>query len=157
MNIDNKHITAFATPFVLALLVWFSNSLISFKPALTTLEYDVVNYHSENLQLPEARSVTYSSPVNSPLVIKAASTPPPETTPAPAPRQTAVHDVTMIVTGPQEKMAVIDGVLLREGDKTSHIILKQVERTKVQATFIERDTGGKEKTITLWLYLEDQP
>jgi len=154
--IDNNLKVLFALPFILMGLFFFISESIPFKPVLTQQEMEVINFAPEDLSLPEVKKAVvkadnFHPPATSTQVTQESNT---EQEQQPAPPQ---RKVSMITIGDVNKMAVIDGNLVHEGDRIGSFVINKIEPHRVLVKNSEPGTGGKTNEKEQWLYLEDLP
>ncbi|HCC68605.1 MAG TPA: hypothetical protein DEP99_01825 [Nitrospiraceae bacterium] len=155
-----------ATPFLLIIISLLTMKLIDFKPPLTSEERRVAVFVSEKVELPERRQITAVKDLRSPIeIVKVA--PPlqdfplvPLLTIAPPNGERPLElnaerplelKVSMIVVGERRRMAIVNGLVVNEGDSIGRMRITKIERNRILLT------GDREQNVeqrTRWVYLE---
>lgn len=154
--IDNNLKMLFALPFILIGLSFFISESISFKPVLTSQELEVINFTPEDMSLPEVKKSSAKTGGAHPLATITQITQPPRTEQEQQPA-TPQRKVSMIAIGEINKMAVIDGNLVHEGDSIGSVVIKKIEPHRVLVNNSVPGAGGESNDTQQWLYLEDIP
>jgi hypothetical protein len=151
---DNKLKIALAFPFLLAVMVYFIGGGISYNLALTPQERQILNFVPENLELPEVKSLLEREKINSPIEIHG------QVFPSNLIKVTSGakldNKVTLIVIGNYRKIAMIDGVLVREGESVGNLVVKSIESNRVLVKRLALDNKENANPILQWLYLEEK-
>jgi hypothetical protein len=154
--IDNNLKLLFALPLLLIALSFAVVDFIPFRSVLTPEEQQVINFTPDDLSLPAVNKTAVDIDLTRPLELVTL----PEGAQRPSPEQPAAlpqRKVEMIVIGGLNKMAVIDGTLVREGDSIGTLIVKTIESNRVLVKNASPGAGQKPEALQQWLYLEDAP
>lgn len=151
---DSKLKIALASPFLLAVMVYVIGGGISYNLALTSQERQILNFVPENLELPEVKNLLEREKINSPIEI------PGQVFPSNSIQVTSGakldNKVTLIVIGNYRKIAMIDGVLVREGESVGNLVVKSIESNRVLVKRLALDNKENANPILQWLYLEEK-
>ncbi|MCX8044741.1 MAG: hypothetical protein N3B18_11545 [Desulfobacterota bacterium] len=155
--LDTRLKIIFATPFVAMAVSFFVAELIPFRSALTSEEQQIISFEPEDLGLPNIRRTQPVIDRSRPLNITSDQGNSEGTSAMAVQTVPPVGTVTMIVVGGQAKMAVIDGMLVREGERIGFWTVKKIEHNRV---LIEPSNPQGEESlrrVQQWLYVEDIP
>ena len=146
--VDNKTKVLIALPLALIIIFAVAATYIPFQNALSGAEQKILNFMPENLQIIEKEQVVISNSLHSPFDFStdtAEYNPGQESDLVP---QLDYNDkgLSLIVISGEKKMAFINGILRKEGDKVDGMIIARIEPGKV----LLKDKGSQ------WLYLKDK-
>lgn len=163
LNLDKYFIPLLAAPFVLMALIAGVVFMVTFKPALTQHDREVMAFKFEQPAIAEKKTAVPSvlaSPVRVvtgqkqefPIHPLTQLAPPPETvpskqaTPPVAPVAPVTHPakVSFILINERGKMAIVNGQVVHEGDVLGKRRIGEIRRDRVSL----RSTEGEK-----WLYL----
>lgn len=153
---DDRLKVLFAIPLLLFALSFIAVDFIPYRSALTGDELQVVNFAPEDLSPPPVKRTKPGGDFSKPMELCAAQETLPQQS---AERSDAVHarKVTMIVRGDRGSMVMIDGVLVREGERVGSLIVKKIEAGRVLVQPDVRSGGQSPVALQQWLPLEDMP
>lgn len=145
-----------AVPFILLVLVYAVGSNISFKASLTPDEQEVVDFSPEDLSLPSVEKAGFVPVRNTLITVTGPETPDTAAIGTKRARQQdKEYRLRMIVIGERGRMASINNRLFREGDRSGDMVVRRIEKDRVQVRLIELDAAGETRDRITWLYLED--
>lgn len=147
-------------PFVLIGASLMSLKLIDFKPALTLEEMRLLGLVPERLAIPEGHTPKVYRDMRSPIEVPKApkgfpSTPlslvAPPTTQQPV-EESLKPKVSMIVVSKDRKMAIVNNLVVKEGDAIGNIRIIKIEKDRVliKDQRVTRPFGSESR----WVYLE---
>lgn len=151
---NNKLVALCALPFVLVIVVSAAGTLFPFTPRLSPQEDQIMHFQPEDIALPSVTNPLLPESVESPIRITRATLPAAEQERAQtfqAPR------VSMIVISTRNRFAIIDGILLREGDSNGAMLVTKIEDNRVQVKNYTNEPGAPVREVRHWLYLEEHP
>lgn len=153
---DRKMKIHIALPFFLIIASLLISKLITFQPLLTTNEMRLLSFVPEKINLNERQPLTLSEDLKSPMeTVKAPakgfpsiplSTVAPQT-PAEAEKPSEIK-VSMIAVSEQKKIAIVSGIVTKEGDSISGMKVLRIEKDRILLKDIRQNGGTK------WAYLE---
>ncbi len=140
-----------ALPFLMIIVSLLTVRLISFKTSMTTGELRMIRYVPERLEIPERQPITVSKDLKSPVeLVKAPQKGfPPAPLSAMAPRRVPELKVSMIVVSEKQRMAIVSGLVVKEGDGIDRMRVAKIERNRI----LLKDVDGK-PAETRWIYLD---
>jgi hypothetical protein len=149
MNEDKKILLIIATIPIVAILMIFLISKVTFDLSLSSMEKKLFNFNYENIPKITERASTQIYALKNPIAISKSSprlefpeTPLAELSPPSAP---AGKRVSMILVNKNRKIAIIDGKVFNEGDIIEKHRIARIEKDKVLLINKEGET---------WLKLE---
>jgi hypothetical protein len=149
MNEDKKIILFIVSIPLIAILVIFMVTKVTFDLSLSPMERKLFNFNYENIPKIAERSVTQIGSLKNPIALTHSSsqkgfpdTPLAELSPPSSP---AEKRVSMILVNKNRKIAIIDGKLVNEGDVVDRHRIARIEKDRV---LLKNKEGEK------WLKLE---
>lgn len=153
---DRKMMIQIALPFFLIIMSLIISKFITFQPLLTTKEMGILNSVPDKINLNERQPLMLSEDLKSPMeMIKApAKGFPSIPLSAIAPQTSAEVEkpseikVSMIAVSEQKKIAIVSGIVTKEGDSISGMKVLRIEKDRILLKDIRQNGGTK------WAYLE---
>lgn len=145
---DSKTKILIACPFAFIIVLLIAANYIPFEGSLSETESRLLEFSPTAVSIKESQPVQMSGEFKSPIDFRS-----PETVKAPvkgedndsvSPADYDVNKLSLVVISGKRKLAVIDGLLVREGDSVAGMKIAQIEHDRVLL---------KNKTAK-WLYLE---
>ncbi len=137
--IEKKFIILSVLPFLFIIVSIFTVNMIDFSPTLTEKEQQVLNFNYESMGIPGKKTLVVKNHLKSPLEISGTLPPPP-----PAAVTSPGKGLSLIMIRGEEKIAIIDGKVAREGDIIDGMKILKIEKDKILVK------SKKNK----WLYME---
>jgi len=140
-----------ALPFLLIVVSLAAVRWVNFKPALTPAEARILGFSPERLDIEERPPFEVNRDLGSPIEITKKREFPPTPLSAVAPRVEAVQErplelkVSMIVVGEGRRMAIVNGLVVREGDGIGPAKVAKIEKDRLLIA---------ERQKTRWIYME---
>lgn len=163
--IDRRMKIQMALPFLLIIISLFAAKIISFKPTLTPAEMRMLGFVPEKIDIREKEPFTVSRDLKSPF--ETAKAPPgypsvplsavapqtpagakPHLEPAKPPSELRV---SMILVTEGRRMAIVNGLVVKEGDGIATMRIAKIERNRI----LLKEVDGK-PAETRWIYLEEK-
>lgn len=143
---DNKLKILIAFPFIFVIMLFIAAGYIPFKTGVTESEDRILTFSPSIPALKERREIPVSSEIKIPFHFSAAVKNEIQATESSNVPDIEYNDgmLSMIVVSGKRKMAIIKGVLVREGDTFGNMKISKIEPERVLL---------KNKTER-WLYLE---
>ncbi|MEW6162906.1 MAG: hypothetical protein AB1606_06310 [Nitrospirota bacterium] len=153
---ERSKIILIVLPFLLIIVSLLTMKLINFKPALTPEEMRMAGFVPERIELPERGRITAVKDLRSPIeIVKAPPQgfpPVPLSAMAPQNGEKPVElKVSMIVVSEGRRMAIMNGLVVNEGDSIGRIRITKIERNRILLT--EHREQNAEQRIR-WVYLQ---
>lgn len=143
---DNKLKILIAFPFIFVIILFFAAGYIPFKTGFTESEDRILTFTPSIPALKERQGIPVRSEIKIPFHFSAAAKEEIQATDVSRVPDTDYNDgmLSLIVVSGKRKMAIIKGVIVREGDIISGMVISKIEPERVLL---------KNKTER-WLYLE---
>ena len=130
-----KLILILVAPFGLIFLAIFISGYISIKPELTPLEQNILNYHSEAIELPqrkETRIVKSEDPFKYIYINQPVSTTQTKANKNLKPKASQEKiRLSLTIIGTEKRLAILDGYTVKEGDKFKGYFVKKIGSDRV--------------------------
>jgi hypothetical protein len=133
-----------ASPFIMGLVLAFIASSVKFGPALSPTEKDLLAFTPESVDVMERDPIFVNKALKSPIKIQVVSTK--RNIRSPKRSLSPEKKVSFILIKRDKKLAIINGLVLKEGDTMSD---SKIVRIKQDRVFI-RESGGEGR----WLKIE---
>jgi hypothetical protein len=143
---DNKLKILIAFPFIIVIILFITAGYIPFKTGLTESEDRILTFTPSIPALKERQEISASSEIKIPFHFSSAAREEIQAKDVSIVTDTDYNDgmLSLIVVSGKRKMAIIRGVLVREGDIIGGMVISKIEPERVLL---------KNKTER-WLYLE---
>ncbi len=142
-------------PFAMLVLVYVVGSYIHFNASLTPEEQEVVDFFPEDLSLPETKQAAFVPPGTNVITVQKPEAPDTAAAGNSRERRGKEYRLGMIIIGGRGRMASINNTIFREGDRSGDMVVRRIEKGRVQVRLIELDASGNTRDRLTWLYLED--
>lgn len=149
-GLDNRLMLLIAAPFILIVISILSIRFISFKPILGPSEQRLEKFVSETTLLTEQQPFDPGG-LKPFFEIKKKPLPGSMQAQAVSEERFAELKVSMIVESEGRRMAVINGMVIREGDNIDVMKVARIERGKVLVTYRASEDNSRK---TKWIYME---
>lgn len=161
---DRRMKIQMALPFLLIIVSLFTVKIISFNPTLTPGEMRMLKFVPEKIDIRERQPFTVSRDLRSPFEM--AKAPPsgypsvplfavaPQT-PAEAKPHLEALKVSMIVLSEGRRMAIVNGLVIREGDSVAGMRVTKIEKNRILLKEVKPSPDDK-PAETRWIYLEEK-
>lgn len=151
MMIDRYMKIKIALPFLLIIVSLAAVRWINFKPALTPDEVRILGLTPERIDIEERLPFEVNRDLGSPIEIMKKKEFPPMPLSAVAPRVSVEPEkplelkISMIVVLEGRRMAIVNGLVVREGDGIGSAKVTKIEKDRILIA---------EKQKTRWIYME---
>lgn len=159
--IDRKIKIQSGLPFLAIMISLSLIKLVNFKPELTPFETRMFGLVAEKIDMREMQPFSIEGDIKSPMEIvkqqpkEFPMTPLSSVAPqSPAEAEKIIKPdlkVSMIVVSDSRRMAIINGMVVKEGDSVGDSRISRIEKNRILLT--EHEKENKENK-TRWLYLE---
>ncbi|GAB4416304.1 MAG: hypothetical protein OHK0032_12370 [Thermodesulfovibrionales bacterium] len=139
-----------ALPFLLIIISLAAVKLINFKPALTPEEIRILGFVPERMDIEERQPFEINKDIRSPIEIvkkkEFPSTPLSAVAPQVSePEKPLELKISMIVVSEGRRMAIVNGLVVKEGDGISSAKVAKIEKNRILIA---------ERQKTRWIYME---
>lgn len=149
-ELDNRLMLLIAAPFILIVISLLGIRFISFKALLYPSEQRIEKFTSETTLLTERQPFEVSG-LKAPFEIKKQPLPGAPSLVAVSEEKLLELKVSLIVVSEGRRMAIINGMVIREGDNIDLMKVTRIEREKVLFTFRTSEDNSRK---TKWIFME---
>jgi len=154
-----------ALPFLFIMTSLLLPKLINFQPALTPNEMRLLKFVPEKIDIYERQPLTLSGDLKSPVeIVKAPakgfpsiplSAVAPQTPAEAKPHLEPALKVSMIVLSEGRRMAIVNGLVIKEGDSVAGMRVTKIEKNRILLKEVKPSPDDK-PAETRWIYLEEK-
>lgn len=149
-ELDNRFMLLIAAPFILIVISILGIRFISFNPLLDPSEQRIEKFVHETTLLTEQQPFDISG-LKAPFEIKKQIIPGSSSMPEISEERLMELKVSMIVVSEGRRMAIINGMVIREGDNIDVMKVARIEKGKVLLTYRTSEDNSRK---TKWIYME---